>query len=285
MTDTNITILFERAKAVFDRMAGSVVQVTYLERKVGADNAYSGKPTIGYETGVLTDAVVIETGPAGDKIVPGVVSDKRLILFVMADMGHLDHITYNGEDYEINEPPRSIRFQDKFYGKIVKAQRVIGAQIIEDWTPICPTGEQIVNGGFESAFTGWVKTGSLEVVDYDKHGGVYSVRNPTGEPEATLTQTLATPMPGSCVTDMHLWMMASYSASPPAGGKIKVSIEYTDDTHDEATKEITSPETDTWVLFDLLSYVNATKTIESIVITFYLCNFSSVWVDDVSLHH
>lgn len=283
MTDVSITLLFERAKAVFDRLAGGIVQVTYLERKIGVDSAYSGKPTIGYETGVLTDAVVIETGPAGDKIAPGVVSDKRLVLFVMADMNHLDHLTYNSEEYEISEPPRAIRAQDKYYGKIVKAQRVIGAAITEDYDPGCPAGEQIVNGGFESAFTGWVKTGALEVVDYDKHGGVYSVRNLTGE--ATLTQTLATPMLGSCVTDLHLWMMSSYSVSPPEGGKIKVSIEYTDDTHDEATKEITSPEHDTWVLFDLLTSVNVTKTIEYIVITFYLCNFSSVWADDVSLHH
>lgn len=285
MTDVSITLLFERAKAIFDRQAGGVVQVVYKKRKLGVDSAYSGKPTVGYEADATVDAVLVETGYAGDKIVPGVVSDRRLILFVMTDMNHLDHLEYRSEEYEVSEPPRAIRFGDKYYGKIVKAQIATGAAIAEDYDPGCPAGEQIVNGGFESAFTGWVKTGSLEVVDYDKHGGVYSVRNPTGEPEATLTQTLATPMLGLCVTDLHLWMMASYSASPPAGGKIKVSIEYTDLTHDEAQKEITSPEADTWVLFDLVSYVNAAKTIKAIVITFYLCNFSSVWVDDVSLHH
>jgi hypothetical protein len=286
VVDVSITLLFERAKAIFDRQAGGVVQVVYKKRKIGADSAYSGKPTIGYEADATVDAVLVETGHAGDKIVPGVVSERRLILFVMTDMDHLDHLEYRSEEYEVIEPPRAIRFGDKYYGKIVKAQRVIGAPITVDWTPICPSGEQILNPGFETGdFTNYVKTGNCEVVDYDKHGGIYSARNPTGEPTATLTQTLATPLLGVCVTDFHLWMLSNYSASPPEGGKVSVEIHYTDTTFTLAEKEIAPGEADVWTLFDMTAYVDDAKTIEAIKVTFNTSSACLLWIDDLSLHH
>jgi hypothetical protein len=131
MVDQTITTLFERAKAIFDWQAGGAVQITYKKRVLLGTNAYSGKPGIGYEDDETIDVVIVETGHAGDKQIPGVVSDKQLVLFTMKDIGHLDHLVYNGEEYEVMQPPRSIRFSDKYYGKIVHAQRATGATIEE----------------------------------------------------------------------------------------------------------------------------------------------------------
>jgi len=134
----------------------------------------------------------------------------------------------------------------------------------------CPSGEQIINGGFETGdFTGWECLDG-EVQTTTVHGGVYAARvYPSGT--RRLRQTLATAVLVACVTSFGLWYQQASDSS-------YVVILYTDGS--DATFYLTA--TGAWTYFDfVVAGLDAGKSIERISI--YSGTGASLYVDDVSM--
>lgn len=150
---------------------------------------------------------------------------------------------------------------------------------------VCPTGEQITNGGFETGdFTGWTATGNIEVTTRNPHTGSYSARNPIEI--GTVVQTLTTPVPTVCITatsTFRIYIWSDYEISPPRGGRFTAKINYTDATSTTVEREITKGEAEMWVEWDLKPYLEAGKTIESIEIKLDAGFINLMYIDDVSL--
>jgi hypothetical protein len=152
----------------------------------------------------------------------------------------------------------------------------------------CPSGEQIVNGGFEKGdFTGWTygttDGGSLPTITSDySHSGTYSCwlyydycRLIAG----WIRQDLVTSINVDCVKNFKLYI--GYYAGTR---KVKVTLIYTDGT--EQNIEVTlagDVEVGYWDEVDLLSYLLTGKTVQAIKISNQVTGGSDILVDDVSL--
>lgn len=138
----------------------------------------------------------------------------------------------------------------------------------------CPSGEQITNGGFETGdFTGWTKLGTFEVVTYLPYEGTYSARTLRGK-TGTISQTFATPIPVVCFTGtsiFHLYWSGEVGECPVEGSKLQVVIGYTDETSTILNFEFPAGEKDPdkpyYYKIDLIPYLEAGKTVESITVT------------------
>jgi len=153
----------------------------------------------------------------------------------------------------------------------------------------CPSGEQIVNGGFETGdFTGWTATGDANIISAfpSPHSGSYCVAI-TAPPGASgsISQTLTTPVPTACITEtstFKLWIHSRYGWSPPGGGLFTAIITYTDGSQTTVNREITVDETNVWIEWDLKPFLEAGKTIQSIQIIIEN-HYTTSAVDDISL--
>jgi hypothetical protein len=185
---------------------------------------------------------------------------------------------------------KSKQTQKNLLGKSTLAHQSSNlSPVLQAISPVCPSGEQIVNGGFETGdFTGWTETIDVEVVKsgngmYLPHAGSYSVG--TLALIGSMKQTLITPVPVECVKNtFSLWIISGYGVSPTGGGKFRVEINYTDETNTTVIREITEGEKDTWIEWDLKNELASGKTIESIKITLDGGHSGTIpYVDDVSL--
>jgi hypothetical protein len=142
--------------------------------------------------------------------------------------------------------------------------------------PVCPEGEQMVNGGFETGdSTGW--TGPfLNIVTDPVHSGVYACE--LGY-QLYMSQTLAETITVDCIESWDVWVYGSLG-----GGGYKAAlaiiVTYTDATTTSWTEYNLDP---AWLKIDILSHLESGKTVESIYfhsiddVAFY------VTVDDCSL--
>jgi hypothetical protein len=134
---------------------------------------------------------------------------------------------------------------------------------------ICPSGEQIVNGGFETGdFTGWVCNDGVVTTD-NPHSGTYCAQvYPSGPRQ--LNQTLSSPILVGCISSFNFWRRNSQSAY--------VRVVYSDGTN---TGWITLPDVTPWTDFDLMPYLTSGKYVSEI--NFLNGYVGSLYIDDVSL--
>jgi len=130
----------------------------------------------------------------------------------------------------------------------------------------CPSGEQIINGGFEtvppySPPSGWdyEVENCFESVDWSQHGGSRSghlyCTNSIG------VQTLNTPLPVECVDKFEFYARGDYD------GACRVIVTYTDDTtttHDFTIIGNFDYGPSGYTLYDMKPYLTAGKTIKKI---------------------
>jgi hypothetical protein len=141
---------------------------------------------------------------------------------------------------------------------------------------ICPTGEQITNGGFETGnFTGWTASGDVSVTNSPSFGvtpyaGSYCCVCQNTNKTGYVLQTFPTPIAVACFVASSVFqvhVIGDYSVSPPGGGKATIDINYTDSTKTTISWEATSATAGKWQTIDLKSYLEAGKTVQSIKIT------------------
>jgi len=132
----------------------------------------------------------------------------------------------------------------------------------------CPSGEQIINGDFETGdATGWTLTDGI-VQSSVKHSGTYAAQIYPSGPRL-LSQTLATPVPVNCIQTFGLWWFNGPAST--------VDIVYTDDTQTTyALGTVTE-----WTFKDLKTDLVAGKTIKRIDI--HNGYVDHLYIDDVSL--
>jgi hypothetical protein len=148
----------------------------------------------------------------------------------------------------------------------------------------CPSGEQIVNGGFETGdFTGWTCGGySPRITSWYSHSGIYScwlAYNYCEYIASWVRQDLTSPITVACVKTFKLYI--GYFAGER---KAKVTIIYTDAT--EQNIEVTlvgDVDVGVWDEVDLLSYLLTGKTVQAIKISNDVAGGSTILVDDVTL--
>jgi hypothetical protein len=154
---------------------------------------------------------------------------------------------------------------------------------------VCPSGEQIVNGGFETGdFTGWTKTGTFEVVTYLPYEGTYSARTARNE-SGSISQNLLNPVPVACLgvgSVFQLYWSGETQISPPGASKIKIVIGYTDGTDTTINLDFPAGEEDPdkpwYCKVDLKPYLETGKTVKSITVTLTGYAATLPYVDAIS---
>lgn len=133
----------------------------------------------------------------------------------------------------------------------------------------CPSGEQMINGDFETGdSTGWTLNSGI-IQSITVHAGTYAARiYPAGA--RRLEQTLATAVLVSCVQSFGLW----YQYVMGGAGAF---IYYIDGTYTYYDLPIAA----TWTSFDLKTNLTAGKTIE--ILRIIGSGDTSTYIDDVSL--
>jgi hypothetical protein len=138
---------------------------------------------------------------------------------------------------------------------------------------VCPSGEQIVNGGFETGdFTGWTKTGDFAVYASNfppSYEGTYFARNEyyIGK-SGVISQNLANEVPVACFGESSIFQIACWGErrpSPPQGAVITIDIIYSDGS--ETTVQWEAPENEVWAVVNLKPYLEAGKKVKGIRIT------------------
>jgi hypothetical protein len=145
---------------------------------------------------------------------------------------------------------------------------------------VCPSGEQITNGGFEDDLNGWVQVGDGAIVTDVKHSGSKSFH---GANFTTIQQTLAVPLKVECVDYFSCFMKKDGGVD--TWFSVFVTFYFTDDSEDYwFPGGVISAD---WVEFRLTgaemlaSYGN--KTIKSIKIELNAQGGYYSWIDDISL--
>jgi hypothetical protein len=89
----------------------------------------------------------------------------------------------------------------------------------------CASGEQIVNGGFETGdFTGWTKTGDPWIVNWDKHSGIYGCE--TWTINDSIEQEFGA-IAYECISTFKFWTKQSFDT---VTAELEVTVTYDDDT-------------------------------------------------------
>jgi len=134
----------------------------------------------------------------------------------------------------------------------------------------CPSGEQIINGGFETGdTTGWKVSYTIATSD-QAHSGTYSAHFVT---EAYIKQAFSLRV--ECVQSLTLWVLNEF---PPQNIEVEVIVHYDDGTSDKHEFVLVAA---SWTQLDMKPYLTAGKTIDYIQIN--APEVPSFWVDDVSL--
>jgi hypothetical protein len=157
---------------------------------------------------------------------------------------------------------------------------------------VCPSGEQIVNGGFETGdLTGWttsnIGVGKGEVLSVNPYEGIYHFRLydlPYGSPSPSIAQNFKELVSSECLTDTSTFQVAlkSYTDfSPPIGGWVDIYLVYTNGTETHIHVEDVA----TYTVYDLKPYVESGKTLKGIRLenTTPLGTSFYIDIDEVSL--
>jgi len=145
--------------------------------------------------------------------------------------------------------------------------------------PPCPSGEQILDGGFESVnpFVYWTRSSiNVKQTSYTKHSGIYSCEVPKDE---WILQTLTEAILVKCVESFTLWHQLGFTPYPLL---LVVTITYTDNS----TTVINVYGTDGyWHELNIKPYLTVGKAIKQILCSYPVSNPSGTCVslDDVSL--
>jgi hypothetical protein len=145
----------------------------------------------------------------------------------------------------------------------------------------CPSGEQIVNGGFEEGWTGWDHNEYAFVTEGDAHSGVYKCwlywdeigGEPIEEHFGWVEQILPTPITVDCVQSLKFWAKSQYGAST----FVYAIITYTDDSVQSIEVLVVGPN---YTECDITANLIQGKTIKKIRFTWAADPF---YLDDVSL--
>lgn len=186
--------------------------------------------------------------------------------------------------------PRGHTFYNVFFKTDAGTSTLDVTEMEEDiWTPhILSSGEQIINGGFETNggyasqnITGWVIVGDWCAVDqahsYTVHSGSFCCMG-GNNPITTnsLKQTLGTPVPVSAIKTFGFWL----SYFPQYPDSVKAIIHYTDASTNEATFICTG----SYAYCDLMSYLTAGKSVSAIEFQDLGTNgWGEVQIDDATL--
>lgn len=148
-----------------------------------------------------------------------------------------------------------------------------------------PKGEQILNGSFENMTVGepddWTKDPyhiNAWIDAAEGHTGSHAVWS-NGRTEY-LYQILENLTPVSSLTAFAFWMKTG-QWNPGEKAEIDFVITYSDDTTTSFSKNTTTDET--WVEFDILSELDADKTIKKIAFRRSLTETRNFMVDDITL--
>jgi len=143
---------------------------------------------------------------------------------------------------------------------------------------VCPSGEQIVNGGFETGdFTGWtleIDGTYCSVSSTIKHSGAYSAYikyNPCLHIGGAIKQTFSTAIQGACIESFTLWIYR-WSAD-----EITIEVGYSDGTVETWTEK---PVSEVWTEVNLKAHLDLTKKVSYIQIH---ATGGTYYVDDISL--
>jgi len=141
----------------------------------------------------------------------------------------------------------------------------------------CPSGEQFVNGGFETGnFTGWTLSDPMDwecTSAYQGQGpseGKYHARSVSlEEVTATLEQDFAIPIPVECFKDTSIFSVDTqwYQLYPPPPSLSiwQVEILYTDDT--STVLNLFADQKNVYVTHDLKALLESGKTVKGIRVT------------------
>lgn len=154
---------------------------------------------------------------------------------------------------------------------------------------VCPSGEQIVNGGFETGdFTGWAVSGTFQVVTDLPYEGTYSART-LRDQSGTISQNLLNVVPVKCFgadSIFQLYWSGEVSVSPPGASKIQIVIGYTDGTETTIDLDFPAGEEDPdkpwYYKVDLKPYLETGKTVKSITVTLIGYAATLPYVDAIS---
>jgi hypothetical protein len=151
----------------------------------------------------------------------------------------------------------------------------------------CPSGEQIVNGGFElgdfgenppTTIIGWEYQPDIYIVNYHPHSGNYHAILQITPSRGWLKQTFGPVILVECVESFSLWAF-----NPLGEGYVcfvVVTLEYDDDTTDAIEFNVT---TEDYVELDVKPFLQSGKKIKSVKLESREDNEAAVYVDDVSL--
>ena len=128
---------------------------------------------------------------------------------------------------------------------------------------ICPSGEQIINGGFETSdFTGWSAASNWHI-DFWSGGHSGSCFAYSDYGSGTLEQDFENPIPGECFTTFEVWGKGTYQGGcgQDEFGEMYIDILYTDDTYTRIDWTVLSAG---WSLINLKASLVTSKTVKGI---------------------
>lgn len=138
----------------------------------------------------------------------------------------------------------------------------------------CPTGEQILNGGFEDGLENWETSSGVEATNVTSHSGSYSCWIPDQAEYAE--QGWENPIPVECVISFKFWSKSQCSCPGCAGVVCEVLYD------DESTSAHTfSASESNWFERDMKPYLESGKKILNI--RFTSDSSMGLYIDDVSL--
>ena len=146
---------------------------------------------------------------------------------------------------------------------------------------VCPVGNQIIDGGFESPnfSTYWTGTSPFPFAGtLLARTGSFSAEFPSGDFTSNqyIEQTLANPVSGACLNNASLWY---YNYNGTHECTLSVILTYDDSSTDTLTQNLS--QSAGWIMIDFKSIINISKRVSKIRISVHLDFHSIILVDDV----
>lgn len=145
---------------------------------------------------------------------------------------------------------------------------------------LCPTGDQITNGGFETGdLTGWTSN-NADTSSGHHHSGSYSAYILWDDCLGTsgyLTQSFSPVIPVYCITELSLYAKNTCGTNPSYA--VNILATYSDATTDNIQK--TGTNSSTWTKLNFTAGLTSTKLLSSIKISVTDCTH---YVDDITLN-